>query len=251
MLASAWITVAITLERFVSIAYPMKAAIISTKKNARIIIATIYTICFGLVLYIPFRAGVQVMKSRSEVYYSVCTYYNKEEYDIWYWVTIRAGSLIVPSVIIIVVTAMIIYMLQKMARARRQMSMQQSQVNVQRQLTVMLVLVAVTFLLLRLPFLIVFFIYYYHTYFTNISFDHIWAAVKMCDVLTTCNYAINFFLFFLSGSVFRKHFVALICCRKEKAKALVSNQTLSTSLKSMNKLSPLPVKRNNNLNSQL
>ena len=47
-LASGWITVAITVERFITVAFPMKVARISTPKIAKIIICSIFALCSAL-----------------------------------------------------------------------------------------------------------------------------------------------------------------------------------------------------------
>jgi hypothetical protein len=89
-----------------------------------------------------------------------------------------------------------------------------SKMSVERQLTIMLIAVAVAFIVLRLPYTITF---YLNNFKTSIwpgeskwFYYNIYAANKIADTLATLNYAINFFLYYVCGNVFRKQ-LELIC----------------------------------------
>jgi len=92
-------------------------------------------------------------------------------------------------------------------------------------ITITLIAVALAFISLRLPYTIA---YYLHEYRTTLWKPgelndtlriRLFSAVKMTDVIAISNYFINFFLYALCGSDFRKHACNVLRCgRKYKAK---------------------------------
>ena len=96
----------------------------------------------------------------------------------------------------------------------------------------MLVTVAVMFLVLRLPYLILFMIcdFMLQIWGHDLYVRDPWLAHRLtyardiCDVIATLNFAINFFLYCLTGSQFRASIVA--CFKGEKGGQFgVSRQT--------------------------
>lgn len=250
-LTSAWLIVTITLERYIGVAHPLKAGRISTRTNAKIIISCIYIASFALSCFPFWTIGIQEHKHEG---YKFCSYLKKDEYDKWNWVINRIGSLLLPSILIFIVTTMIIAKLHQMAKKRENLmgSHNNGNANIQKQLTLMLVTVSITFLILRLPYLIAYYLYdFRYKIWQPIDLrtrQNLFGAYRITDALETLNYGINFFLYCFSGSAFRNQFLALLCCRrnvlgrnyKGGSKTATVANTLSTSLRSINKLSPLP-----------
>ena len=239
-LVSAWITVAITVERFISIAYPLKAGQLSTKRNTRIVISSIYICCLALTTFPFWTIGLQLYNN-----HFLCTFLNVEEYDAWNWVVNRVGSLLLPSVILFIFTGMIVGKLHSMKKKRKNLMNQATKTSLENQLTKMLIAVAVTFLLLRLPYTIAYYLYAFReSIWSNVTDDQkytLYVISRFAAVLATANYASNFFLYCLAGSTFRSQFVAMICCRRRemrRGKTVTMPQTMSTSAQSLHRLSP-------------
>ena len=219
-LVSSWLTVAITVERFIGVAFPLKASQICTKTKTNIVISIIWLLSIGLSCF-PFWT----LRINSAYGIKWCEYKNQEEFDRWSWAIIRIMSLILPSIIIFVFTGLIIYKLQKITRNRAEMSRLTSKgkkQTLERQLTIMLIAVSVTFLILRLPYVITYYMFdFRHDFWgeeIGVWFEYrLWLARDICDVFATANYAINFFLYCLTGSQFRSNIKSCIRCESVRA----------------------------------
>ena len=223
-LASAWITVVIAAERFITVAYPLKVSWISTPKIAKIMIFCIYLTCSCLGAFPFWTIGLQPWKNST-----YCGFSNMESYETWSMAILRAGSLFLPSAIIFVFTTLLLVFLQR-ARKERQTHLQaqmgghgKQPPNVDFQLTIMLISVAVAFLLLRLPYTISFYLNEYKEEIWQ-PIDpwfkyRIYRANKICDLIAISNYTTNFFLYCLCGSAFRKRLVQCVLCHCQKKRS--------------------------------
>ncbi|KAK2146523.1 hypothetical protein LSH36_602g01034 [Paralvinella palmiformis] len=227
MLCSSSITVAITTERFLTVKWPLKIAQISTPRSAKIVIAFVavgsLTLCifplWCLKIYPVAQTGhdsCQIDVSKIELFKTMV------------WVAIRVMALIIPSVIVSFFTAWIIVLLKKRDRDKYDLQAHISPIDrrylLERQLTVMLVAVAIAFVLLRLPYTIVWDINQFKRSIWKpldpwLSY-HIYVAYKLTDILAITNYAINFFLYFLCGSTFREQLMKMCRCKKNKTRRL-------------------------------
>ena len=235
-LASAWITVVISAERFITVAYPLRVARISTPFSAKITILCIYIVCSALGSFPFWTIGIKSWKNST-----YCGFTDPVAYETWSMVVLRVGSLILPSAIIFIFTILLVIYLHR-ARQRRLSQLVSNQVkvshNVDFQLTVMLISVAVAFLLLRLPYTISFYLNEYK--------EEIWKPIdpwfkykiyranKICDLVAISNYAVNFFLYCLCGSTFRERCLRFFPCHKHKRQPQqVRFKSLSSSSSSM------------------
>ena len=203
---SCWLTVAITVERYVLIALPLQASTISTKRVTLITIATIYALGFVLFLF-PYWEFEIVSYEDPCTKYKYCTYSDPHRYQIYNWVLIRVGSLVLPCALIFLFTVLIVRNLRENQRTRREMTNDTSEVKaVEKQLTLMLIVVAVATLALRLPYTIVYAIYSLSGPEYGTWTEFYWLVAKdICYTVAAINYMINFFLFCLTGSIFRKN----------------------------------------------
>ena len=217
-LASAWITVVISAERFITVAYPLRVARISTPLSAKITIICIYITCCSLGAYPFWTIGLISWKNST-----YCGFTDPVAYETWSMVVLRIGSLLLPSIIIFVFTILLLVYLRKARKKRLSQLISEharQSYNVDFQLTVMLISVATAFLLLRLPYTISFYLNEYK--------EEIWSPIdpwfkyriyqanKICDLLAISNYAVNFFLYCLCGSAFRERFIRCVKCSKQK-----------------------------------
>jgi len=113
-LLSSWLTVAITLERLLTVSVPLKFAKISTPRNARLVIVALSIICLAITVFPFWTLGV---RQQNCVDSCVINSGKRREYDIWFTVIVRVGSLIVPGILLIICTVLIINGL--LARSRQ------------------------------------------------------------------------------------------------------------------------------------
>ncbi|KAK2146524.1 hypothetical protein LSH36_602g01026 [Paralvinella palmiformis] len=229
MLCSSSITVAITTERFLTIRFPLKIGQISTPKSTKVAIILIVIGSVALCIFPFWCLKLYPIAGRGRLVCQIDMNYI-QLFKTMIWVSVRLMTLIFPGVIITFLTVWIIVLLKKRDKEQRQLqaccSSSERRNSLERQLTVMLVAVAIAFVLLRLPYTIVWDINQFKRSIWKpldpwLSY-HIYVAYKLTDILAITNYAINFFLYFLCGSVFRNKLKNLLLCRKSRNKSRIS-----------------------------
>ena len=230
-LTSTWITVAITMERFLIVTFPLKAATLCTRKVAKIVIFVTYVVCFALGCFPIISVGLDTWNGQQE-----CLVTNPAVYHAGNWAVLRVGSLIVPGLTVIVLTCLIILNLSRAKMLRRRTlnearstrssramnpgteagNARSTNRGVERQLTAMLLAVAIAFIALRIPYTILYYINEYKEELWNPLdgyFSHrIYTVTKIADLFANINYAINFFLYCLTGGTFRHQLRVLFGC---------------------------------------
>ena len=239
-LISAWLTVVITAERFLSIAFPLVVKHISTRMKARLTISTISAVGLGLGSFPLWTLHTDKWQGKA-----LCQYKDKRMYDLWSHVVLRFGQLLIPSLLIFILTTLIIIFLARAGNRRAELfqfnGLRRKNVvrHVERQLTFMLLFVAITFLALRLPYCVT---YYFTLHketiwpeMTDMQKYHLYVANKIADILATINYAANFFLYCVSGSIFRQQITRIWPCMKKKQTRARSRSLTRSSMLSVTK----------------
>ena len=163
-----------------------------------------------------------------------------ESYQLWLFIVFGLGELLVPSIIVSLFTVIIIYKLSKASAERSravegQRSSNQKRSSKESQPTKALVSIASTFVLLRLPYIITFYINEYKEELwpdmTKLQSFHIYTAYSLTFVFSTLNYAISFLLFCVTGNTFRKELrkCFLSCCGRGVPPGSPYASTYSTS----------------------
>ncbi|ESP02783.1 hypothetical protein LOTGIDRAFT_156728 [Lottia gigantea] len=212
-----WILVAMTVERFIAIWFPLKVVNYCNWKNA----------CYAMtgVAVVLLLANLQFLWSQTQssdgkgdIHCKFQTEYETFIYLYWYWID---GALyaIVPCILLFVFNFLIIFGIRKSTRIQEGLIHNKSRhttetMKQQRQITIMLVVVSVVFVLLILPNCLFFIIKAYWIYTPN-SYEHVIFLLteQLIFVLADSNHAVNFYLYFLSGKKFRKRFFDTIFCR--------------------------------------
>ncbi|ELU12204.1 hypothetical protein CAPTEDRAFT_204751 [Capitella teleta] len=228
--ASSWITVAIAVQRFLTVVRALEVARISTVPRVRVVLLTIVVTALVLNLF-PFWT----MGSREWGGRVICAYLETGDYHTWNTVVMRVGSLLIPAAAIFVLTGIIVGDLVKVRKIRRHNLRAVQNAEVERQLSGMLVAVALAFLCLRLPYVTA---YYLNTFKSqmfrhdSVLFYRIYCIAKITDVIATFNHAANFFLYCLVGSTFRRHFKQ-VCQQKNTRMSRGGHRdiTMTSSLK--------------------
>ena len=228
-LASAWIIVVIAAERFITVAFPLKVARISTLRIAKVIICFIFVLSICLGAY-PFWT-LDIVPNRTNTKF--CHAVDDDEYGVWFFVVLKIGSLYLPFANIVLFTVLILVFLGRAKKERIQVQQQEcsSSSKMDLQLTIMLIGVAIAFLVLSLPYMI--------SYRINTKKEDYWKplepwrsyniylADRICDMISTSSYALNFFLYCLCGSAFRNRLKALLSCKGEKDRRASAVSTVS------------------------
>jgi len=118
--------------------------------------------------------------------------------------------------------------------------------STQRQLTIMLVAVCVTAICLQLPYTILYFVNdrrltWWPCGAGSARYAWIYAWKEIAEAISIANYAVNFFLFCLSGSAFRRH-VRTIMLRVWRAPRNSFDSTIRTSCTSASRCSTSPIR---------
>ena len=223
---SSWITVAITIERYLTVSYPLKMVAYSNPWKSTIVVSLLFVVCFS--------ASSFTFCTLEVGWYNrwLCALSDTTIYHISIVVVVGTfGELLVPSIIVLVFTILILRSLTKARRERALYACQmQSRRSREAQPTMALIAIAIMFLTVRLPYMVTFIIQDVTFLFSNTRPTvELYAAYKIAQVLAVTNYAFNFLLFCLSGSTFRTQFIRFITCKCHQ-KHHLSTFSRSTSL---------------------
>ncbi|XP_069119812.1 probable G-protein coupled receptor 139 [Argopecten irradians] len=216
---SNWILVAMTIERFLAIWFPLKVSELCTRSRAAMVMGIIAVPLLALNLHF-FWSTLEVWDD----YYSWdCQFQSDFEFfmtKLWYWIDGAAYSLI-PFIILVIFNILIIVgikrghrgVVSKIDKTRMTEKMKQQQ-----QITIMLVTVSLVFVILTMPNCVFFIFQNYWNYTETLhEYARYFLFYQLVFVLSDFNHAINFYLYFLSGKKFRAKFHAIICiCRRKK-----------------------------------
>ena len=225
--------VLMTLDKVIAIKLPHKSALLCTDKRAKIFsIINLFTIA---IFYLP---NFDFSKSLSD---GDCARYVK---DRWYVTVYSYMSLIITSVIpvsmLFVMNIVIIKTVRKsqQMRSENQAAVQEKAKGTEVQLTIMLILVSSLFVILLLPFEIR---EIYYTIFSKADTPKQYAIfIFVFDItfeLYNVNNGINFYLYFISGTKFRRDLLNLlgITSRQSRRKTDYSTGSVETRVETISR----------------
>ncbi len=215
---TAWLIVAITIERFLTVAFPLKSNRWATPTKAKVVILTELIICIGITgaLFVLVESRMYGSRERCVLAQGYSQIYKK-----WFLTCIVAGELVTPSIIVIIFTALIIWKLRQ-AQVKRSLSREGQMSKRKRsrdlQPTLALLAIAITFILMRLPYIILYFI---NTFKDACRIGkwktyYIYSANLAALVLAVTYYCINFILYYTTGSTFREELAKLSRCQPSR-----------------------------------
>ncbi|XP_074653302.1 FMRFamide receptor-like [Tubulanus polymorphus] len=215
---TAWLTVSVAIERYILVCHPAHAKRLCTLSRARINTVIVYVSMS--VLCIPFALRYETVHTvknctmpnnnnsvtAHEVELNVTTLWQNYQFStIYTWIQNLLRS-IIPLVVLCILNFLIIYAVRR-TRANRT-------VFSRHRITIMLVCVIVVFLICVTPDAIMstFFGFGYY------EEDYLIRGIReFTDLLLLVNSAVNFILYFIFNTLFRKQFVTLFCrhCAKD------------------------------------
>ncbi|XP_053389372.1 C-C chemokine receptor type 3-like [Mercenaria mercenaria] len=216
--SSAWFIVILTIERFISAWLPIKAKAICTVRRANIVILSL--LAFFIVLNAHFLYGMG--HAKGNMCYQMDDSYTNFYFYIWSVIQLSVFFLL-PLTILMVINISIIIRVLITGRKYQTQVIPQALTTAARarkaknyQITAMLIAVNVVYMICMTPILV------FLTSYTGWVLSHgdensdavlelIWAII---NALFYTNYAVNFILYFVSGSRFRSEVVRIFCQRK-------------------------------------
>ena len=210
--------VLMTLDKLIAIKFPHKSAVLCTARRAKIF--SVINFLAVAVFYLP---NLDFSKSVGK---GECARYVKEG---WYVTAYSYLSIIlIPVAPITMLFAMNIIIIRAVWKSQRmrnenQTVQQDKNKSTEVQLTIMLILVSLVFIVLLLPFEMR---EIYYTIFSKAETPKQYAIfIFVFDVtyeLYNANYGVNFYLYFVSGTKFRRDLLALLSI-KSKQKPRTTN----------------------------
>lgn len=224
---SSWILVAVTCERLVSVVLPHRVKLGCTTRAARVVIAAIFgtlVLLNGHIFYGHGQSTIPYLDGSCE---AIDVDYNNFWTKVWPWIDF-AVTFAVPSIILIISNAVIIYKVRESAMKRRLLSIKHKtsgSEGSQRGVTAILITLTVAFFICLTP-VQVYFIYFPYSlddalekYFCvdwpafAVFVDRHFFLNAIVNILSYINATCNFFLYVLSGTRFRREVVALLLCK--------------------------------------
>ena len=218
---SAWIVVAMTTERFVAVRFPLLVASWCNIRRTRWILAVILLASILKNIHYAWTSDFLYIPETGVAMCAFALLRTGPFFRIWQWVDTCLASLI-PFLLLIVMNTSVILQLRAARNQQREMmrskqptngnGKEDNKGNSDVQLTVMLVSVSVTFVILTAPLAI--FRSYFSVYGAYKS-PHMQAVYYLshhfCHKLWYVNNAVNFFLYCITGSRFRRELMIVFC----------------------------------------
>ncbi|CAH1796313.1 unnamed protein product [Owenia fusiformis] len=212
---SAWILVAVTIDRVITVYFPLQSKRISTRTSTCVTMVVIFVVILLINGHFLFTHGTFYLDWYGTVYTYLCTYIDDNDFfhnTIWTWLDLSVASL-VPFLMLIICNTLIIVKLMRSQKRRQEMNVSSSRTDHTRSMTIMLLAISFIFVILTSPIVI------YLKGHQESTKDRsplaeardklVWAIVNMFLYL---NNAINFFMYCLSGGRFREEMRKLFCC---------------------------------------
>lgn len=245
---SVWLIIAVTVERYIVVCYPLKANNFCNTQRAKKVTLVLFLIFLCLNMHFLWTVQIVYYTHKGERIPQCAggKYYKGVVADVWPWIDAMLYSFL-PFVIIIILNGLII---RQVVLARRTRSELRSGTGYEQRrpshegntrLTIMLLTISFAFLLTTLPMNIV-----------NITTSH-WnqytddlhlvskyrLARTITELLMYVNHSMNFFLYCATGQKFRHQLVWMLCYGKCKYKLnWNSENSQATRLESM-RVNPL------------
>ncbi|CAH1780044.1 unnamed protein product [Owenia fusiformis] len=213
-----WLIIAVTVERFIVVCYPLRAATMCNIPRAKRVILGIFFLIFFINLH--FFITVDVTKGTCDAAPAFKTLVT----DIWPWVDAAIYSF-VPFLLITILNTMIIAQVIVARRSRNNMATRGGSMasngkekpthEKSAKLTVMLLTVSFTFLVLTLPINVA--MIAMASWSKHQDDKHMYSRFLLVrfttELLMYTNHSINFFLYCATGQKFRQQILRIICRR--------------------------------------
>ena len=223
---SSWITVFIALERFIAILYPFKVHIFCTIWKAYFTILVITVL--GLLSSTPFFYTCSVFPV-GEI--QACGVQGENaKTDLLVILPVNLAYSIIPFLIITILNAFIIKRIRSQSAFRMRFQGHTSSLATRdAALVSMMTAISIVFAITCFPSSILVTYSYYHWYIHGQEFNSEGWLPRLIFLLEDINHCVNFFLYCISGSVFRTALFQLLTCTNRQSYNGHPNQMITIS----------------------
>ncbi|XP_074651548.1 thyrotropin-releasing hormone receptor-like [Tubulanus polymorphus] len=203
---------AMTFDRFVAICFPMRARLVCTKRRAKVYVVIMFSTLLAYAL--PNLFWGSSIRRRYDAY-PVCFFIPpsviiQRVYDTVYLVAMT----VLPLIVLAVLNACIVVTIRTSSSTRRRLTIETTDHTPptvpQAQITFMLLLVTHTFIILHIPYLVIFLLIMARKRPSTL----LSSLFSISKLILSLNPMINFYVYCLGGRKFRKDFSKLFCCQK-------------------------------------
>ncbi|XP_067648924.1 probable G-protein coupled receptor B0563.6 [Haliotis asinina] len=216
-----WLLVAMSIERFAAVWFPLKFVQIWSPKKS---IATVMTMAFLLAAMFLHLFWIMRFVDDKDAGMKYCSIYDEYKYfmmHIWYWINVIIYA-VLPCILLMIFNALIVVGIVQSRNAHRQFkgySCKDKQINVDRHrpVTLMLVAAAVSLVILTTPRCVMLILTPYWTPPAGTMEGSVEYLID-CIAFVLCDFthAINFYVYSLSTEIFRRQFIDILTCRKPR-----------------------------------
>jgi len=235
-----WLLVAMSIERFAAVWFPMKVGQMWTFKKSLVAVVMLSVPLCGLFLHLLWIINI-VEEDDGIVSCDIHEEYRYFMMHVWYWVNVVVYA-VVPCILLLVFNVLIVTGIVKSGKLRKQLKKGQGKeirsnsADRNRPITIMLVTAALTLVVLTTPRCVMLILtpYWVSEEGTQEAAIHS-VTDTMAYILCDSTHAINFYIYSLSAKRFRNQFLDLVLCRKKDIRgtsAKYTSMTNRTSIKS-------------------
>ena len=210
--ATIWLTVSFTVERFIAVSHPLKAASMCTIHRAKVVIGcvSIGALIYNLPRWFEYRTVFrsdpitnQTVVGIEETAFGKNAVY-LQVYFSWLYVPIMCC---VPLLVLSILNTFLVLAVRKSRRQRKDMNVKQSREN---NVTIMLAAVVIVFIVCQVPALVYNLAFAIDKGHVHSSFGYM-VLSHLRNFLVNLNSSVNFILYCAMGQKFRRILIHTLC----------------------------------------
>jgi hypothetical protein len=218
---SIYLTVCVAAERHVAVCFPLKAAVICTKRKAYLAVGLVCLLSFiyriPLIFVFDVISVLDPCSGTERPWFVHSTIYFNDYFQLIYLISLHIiiNSLF-PLIVLIIFTYRIISTLKQ--AANKNLTRNVDYVTAQMKSTSLrVVVVVIVFIILEMPGGIYQIVSAFERYQTfKIPFEVIEIVEPISYFLNTCNSFVNFYIYIIIGSSFRRTLIGIVKCERHK-----------------------------------